>query len=411
MTGPQAAGAGDWRTLAPLVLARLLRAAGPGQLELCEDAVSEALLDAHRQWPAEPPRDPLAWIVAVARRRYVDLVRADRRRRDREERLFRLEHPLVQAAVSAADDELLVLALCCHPELPRSGQVALALRAVAGLTTAQIANAYQVPEATVAQRITRAKRRLDEGGRRLPEPGSLAERLDAVMTVLYVMFTESHHTTSGAPAHAADLAAEAIRLGRALRAALPANTEVAGLLALMLLTQCRQAARIGSHGQLIALDEQDRGRWDPERRAEGLAVLDLVVPGAVPGPYLVQACIAGLHAAAPSTRDTDWVEIAALYRLLEQLTEHRNPNVELNRIVAEAMTGDIRAAFTALDDLGIRHPGLPRLSAVRAHLLERDGQPAIEAYRTALRASRSLAERDYLLGRLRRLHAEEGSIS
>ena len=411
MTGAAAADRGDWRTLAPLALARLLRIIGPGQLELCEDAVSEALLDAHRQWTdGNVPTDPLGWVIAVARRRCIDLMRADRRRRDREERHHLLQRPLAHPAVPATDDGLLVLALCCHPDLPRSGQIALTLRAVAGLSSAQIANAYQVPEATIAQRITRAKRRLDEGGRRLPEPADLAERLDPMLTVLYVMLTESHHTTTGDPANAPDLAAEAIRLTRQLRAALPADTEVAGLLALMLLTQSRQGARIGLGGELIPLDEQNRTRWNGELRDEGLALLDRTVPGAVPGPYLVQACIAGLHAGAASTQDTDWAEIAALYRLLEQLTGHRNPNVELNRIVADAMVGDIPAALAQLDGLAARHPRLPRLAAVRAHLLERDGCHAVEAYREALRATRSVAERDYLLGRLRRLHAVDGSI-
>ncbi len=296
---------GVWRELAPHALSRLVRTYGAAQFELCEDAVQEALLDAHRQWADGAPRDPEAWITTVARRRYIDRIRVEARRRAREERTALLEAPLADGRASA-DDTLLLLQLCCHPELPRSGQVALTLRAVSGLTTSQIANAYQLPEATIAQRITRAKQRLDRLGRAFPRPDRPEERLTAVLDVLYVMFTEAHHTTTGAPAQDADLAAESIHLARLVRDAVPESTEVAGLLALMLLTEARHPARVGPHGELVPLDEQDRGRWRRPLLDEGLALLDQVVTGAVPGPYLLQACIAGLHAAAPDTASTDW---------------------------------------------------------------------------------------------------------
>ncbi|RBY81840.1 RNA polymerase sigma factor [Blastococcus sp. TF02A-26] len=399
-------GEGLWRELAPQTLARLVRTHGSAQFDLCEDAVQEALLDAHRQWATDPPADPQAWLVATARRRYVDLVRSDARRRDREERTARLSAP-VDGAATQSDDALLLLQLCCSPDLPRSQQVALTLRAVAGLSTAQIANAYQVPEATIAQRITRAKRRLAEAGR-LQRPETGDPRLAPVLDVLYVMFTEAHHTTTGAPARDADLAAEAIHLARLLRRAVPGSTEVAGLLALMLLTEARHPARVGPGGRLVPLDEQDRSRWDGALVTEGLALLDVVTPGASPGPYLLQACIAGLHAAAADTESTDWAEIHLLYTLLERLTG--NPTVTLNRIVAEAMLRGPEAALSALGDLVARHPRLPRADAVRAHLLERSGRgaEAAEVYRAAIAATVNAAEQHHLRDRLRRLGTATG---
>ncbi len=394
---------GGWRDIAPHALARLLTAYGTGQFDLCEDAVQDALLEAHRQWPTRPPDDPRAWLTAVARRRYVDRVRADSRRRAREARIALLEAPLAGAAADA-DDTLLLLQLCCHPDLPRSGQVALTLRAVAGLSTQQIANAYQLPAATIAQRITRAKRRLAQT-RTFPPPQDAGERMAPVLDVLYVMFTEAHHTTTGAPAHDTDLAAEAIHLARLLRQAAPESTEVAGLLALMLLTEARHPARVGDRGQLIPLDEQDRRQWRRPFIDEGLGLLERVTPGATPGPYLLQACIAGLHAAAPATESTDWSEIHALYTVLEQQTRGRNPTVTLNRIVAQAMLEGTDSALNALDELERRHPRLPRLDAVRAHLLERAGRvdEAAPAFRRAIAATVNTAEQHYLRDRLRRL--------
>lgn len=400
---------GLWRELAPQTLARLLRTYGSDQFDLCEDAVQDALLDAHRQWATESPHDPLAWLVATARRRYVDRIRSDVRRRDRESRVAMLEAPLgrhaAQAESAQGDDALLLLQLCCHPSLSRSGQVALTLRAVAGLTTAQIANTYQLPEATIAQRITRAKRRLSEVDTGFPRPDDVDERMPPVLDVLYVMFTEAHHTTSGAPARDADLAAEAIHLARLLRQATPESTEVAGILALMLLTEARHPARVGARGRLIPLDEQDRSLWDRESIDEGLALLELVTPDARPGPYLLQACIAGLHADAADTGSTDWNEIHALYVLLEHVTEERNPTITLNRIVAQAMVQGSEGALTSLDELAASHPRLPRLDAVRAHLLERAGRTdeAAAAYRLAIAATVNVAEQRHLRDRLRGL--------
>ncbi|MEV0893876.1 sigma-70 family RNA polymerase sigma factor [Promicromonospora sp. NPDC050262] len=399
------------RELAPQVLARLVRTHGAGQFDVCEDAVQDALLAAYRQWPADPPSDPLAWLVTTARRRYVDRVRVDSRRREREAREALLAHPLstppdgADPDASPADDSLLLLQLCCHPALARPAQVALTLRAVAGLTTAQIANVLQLPETTVAQRITRAKRRLAELGGDLPRPRDAAERLSPVLDVLYVMLTEAHHTTSGTPARDTDLAAEAIHLARLLRRALPNDPEVSGLLALMLLTASRGPARQADDGSLVPLDEQDRTRWDQTLVREGVALVEATVPGAAPGPYLLQACIAALHAEATDTASTDWSEILALYGVLEVVTGRRNPTIALNRIVAEAQVLGDDAALASLDDLERQHPGLPRLDAVRAHLLERQGRTAqaADAYRHAARATRNLAEQQYLQRRLRAL--------
>ncbi len=383
------AGDGPWRALAPRTLARLLRTYGGSQFDLCEAAVQEALLDAYVRWPSAPPDDPQAWLTAAARRRYVDRVRSERRRREREDRVALLDAPLSHEGAHS-DDTLLLLQLSCHPALPRSGQVALTLRAVAGLTTAQIANAYQLPEATIAQRITRAKRRVATLGA-FPQPAG----------------AEAHHTTSGAPAHDADLATEAIRVTRMLYAAAPGSREAAGLLALMLLTEARHPARVGPRGQLIPLDEQDRSRWDRGAVEEGLALLDAVVPGADPGPYLLQACIAGVHAQAADTGSTDWDEIHALYVVLEHTTGHRNPMVSLNRIVAHSMVHGPDEGLALLDELAAAHPRLARVDAVRAHLLERVGHidAAADAYRRAIAATVNVAEQHHLRDRLRRLGA------
>lgn len=401
---------GLWRELAPQTLARLLRTYGRDQFDLCEDAVQDALLDAHRQWATDPPRDPQAWLTSTARRRYIDRVRRDVRRRDRESHLAMLQAPLEDESATDgrpvdADDALRLLQLCCHPELPRSGQVALTLRAVAGLTTAQIANAYQVPEPTIAQRITRAKRRLTEAGSAFPAPADADERMAPVLDVLYVMFTEAHHTTHGEPARDADLAAEAIHLARLLRRAAPKSTEVAGILALMLLTEARHPARVGPRGRLVPLDEQDRSLWDRDLIDEGLGLLELVTPGADPGPYLLQACIAGLHAQAADTESTDWHEIHALYTMLEHTTGGRNPTITLNRIVAQAMVQGDDHALASLDELASAHPRLARVDSVRAHLLERAGRTdeAAEAYRLAIKATLNVAEQHHLRDRLRRL--------
>ncbi|MGH8866714.1 MAG: RNA polymerase sigma factor [Actinomycetes bacterium] len=386
------------------ILGRLVRHYGADQLDACEDAVQEALLDAHKQWTDGTPDDPVAWLVTAARRRYVDLVRSEVRRRGREEHHARLAHPLADAVTTHTDDSVRLLELCCHPDLPRPMQVALTLRAVAGLTTEQIASAYQLPVATIAQRITRAKRRLQDLSTTLPQPRSPTERLDPVLTVLYVMFTEAHHTASGEPAHDVDLAAEAIRLTRMVHGTVGDDTEATGMLALLLLTEARQPARISPAGGLIPLDEQDRTRWDARKITEGVALVEAAAPGAKPGPYLLQACIAALHAQAPCTSETDWREILVLYRMLEQVTPN-NPAVTLNRAVVEAMVFGPEVALRTVNDVADRMPRSAQLPAVtaRLHELHGDTERAAEAYREALRRTRSTAERRLFTTRLRML--------
>lgn len=409
MTAASPVDEGLWRDLARQALARLVRAYGSAQFDLCEDAVQEALLQAHQQWPNRFPDDQLGWLTTTARRRYVDHTRSEVRRRQREARAALLDSP-ISPEPAPTDDSLLLLQLCCHPELPSSGQIALTLRAVAGLTTAQIANVYQVPETTIAQRITRARRRAAELSWSPPEHAE--ERIAAVLSVLYVMFTEAHHTTTGAPPRDADLAAEAIHLTRLVHRSLPESTEVAGLLALMLLTEARHPARTGRDGRLTPLDEQDRALWDLALADEGIKLVEQTTPGAEPGLYLVQACIAALHAEAPDVATTDWTEIVALYRLLELANNHANPTITLNRIVAQAMVDGPDTALAQLDALEVRHVRLPRLNAVRAHLLERADRldDAAKAYRRAIADTVNLAEQRHLRHRLQRLATPEQDV-
>jgi RNA polymerase sigma factor (sigma-70 family) len=406
---PQAAVPEDLlRTLAPQVLGALLRRYGTGQFDLCENAVQDALLAAHDQWPGQgTPDDPRAWLLATARHRLIDQIRSDTSRRRREQTHAQLTHPLAQGAPVAGggDDSLQLLKLCCHPALTASAQVALTLRAVAGLTTAQIAHAYLLPEATVAQRISRAKARIRDVGAILPAPASPEDRLEPVLSVLYLMFNEGHTATTGDSLYDTDLTREAIRLARTIHAELPGDGETAGLLALMLLTDARRAARTDSAGRMIPLDEQDRTKWNQHDICDGVEILRRTLPGRPPTPYLLQAAIAALHAEAPSTEATDWAEILALYKLLEWATA--NPVVTLNRAVAEAMVTGPAAGLALVDRLA--GAGLPRdhhrLLAVRAHLQERAGHPAAarETYRQAARRTLSAPERDYLLARARRL--------
>ncbi|HEU5158801.1 MAG TPA: DUF6596 domain-containing protein [Streptosporangiaceae bacterium] len=397
------------RTLAPQVLGGLLRRYGATQLDLCENAVQDALLAAHEQWPVQgTPEDPRAWLLATARHRLIDQIRSDTSRRRREQTHAQLAHPLAQgppAPAGGGDDSLRLLELCCHPALTTSAQVALTLRAVAGLTTAQIAHAYLLPEATVAQRISRAKARIRDVGATFPAPTSPEDRLEPVLSVLYLMFNEGHTATTGDSLYDTDLTREAIRLARMIHAELPGHGEAAGLLALMLLTDARRAARTDSAGRMIPLDEQDRTTWNQRDIREGIDILRRTLPGRPPTPYLLQAAIAALHAEAPGTEETDWAEILALYKLLEQVTA--NPMVTLNRAVAEAMVRGPAAGLALVDRLA--GAALPRdhhrLLAVRAHLLERAGDLAAarEIYRRAARRTLSAPERDYLLSRARRL--------
>lgn len=414
---PQAVAPEDLlRTFAPQVLGTLLRRYGTDQFDLCENAVQDALLAAHQQWPGQGvPDDPRAWLLATARHRLIDQIRSDTSRRRREETHARLTHPLAQGtpAAGGGDDSLQLLKLCCHPALTTSAQVALTLRAVAGLTTAQIAHAYLLPEATVAQRISRAKARIRDVGVAFPAPASPEDRLEPVLSVLYLMFNEGHTATTGDSLYDTDLTREAIRLARMIHAELPGHGEAAGLLALMLLTDARRAARTDSAGRMIPLDEQDRTKWNRQDIEEGVKILRRTLPGRRPTPYLLQAAIAALHAEAPGTEETDWVEILALYKLLEQTTG--NPVVTLNRAVAEAMVAGPAAGLALVDRLA--GTALPRehhrLLAVRAHLQERAGDPAAarETYRQAARRTLSAPERDYLLARARHLTDELGRPS
>ncbi|GIJ70823.1 RNA polymerase sigma factor [Virgisporangium ochraceum] len=394
------------RELAPRVLGTLVRR--HGQFDACEDAVQEALLAAASQWPAgSVPERPSSWLLTVATRALVDHWRTDSARRRRE----------VTAALDPTretphdpDDTLLVLFLCCHPALSPPSQLALTLRAVGGLTTAQIAAAFLVPEPTMAQRISRAKQRVRDTGTRfeLPDPAERPARLAVVLHVLYLMFNEGYTATSGPDLHRRDLAAEAIRLTRLLHRLQPHDGEAAGLLALMLLTDARRAARTDADGAIVPLADQDRDRWDPEAIAEGQALLARVLGAGPIGQYQIQAAIAAVHDEAPTAADTDWPQILALYDVLERIAP--GPVVTLSRAVAVAMVHGPTAGLTVLgtldDDGRLAHTH--RLDAVRAHLLEQAGDhdAARESYLRAARMTASLPEQHYLTRRAARLNAE-----
>ena len=384
------------RTAVPQVLAAVVRRYG--DFDTSEDAVQEALLAAARQWPAEGvPDDPKAWLIRVAARRRIEMLRTDQARRRRE------AVPPDPPADVRGDDELTLLLLCCHPALTPVSQVALTLRAVGGLTTAEIARALLVPESTVGQRITRAKRRIRETGARfaLPSDTELGERLPGVRQVLYLIFNEGSTASSGAKLHRVELTTEAIRLTRQLRRRLPDDGEVAGLLALMLLTDARRPARTAADGALVPLADQDRTRWDRAAIDEGVEIITAALRDTAVGPFQVQAAIAAIHDEAPTAADTDWPQILQLYGLLQVLAP--GPMVTLNRIVALAEVDGPRAALRALDEACL--VGHHRVFAVRAHLLEQAGEAdaARDAYREAARQTLSLPERLYLESRAARL--------
>ncbi len=400
------------RELAPQVLAALVRR--DGDFAACEDATQEALLAAARQWPGEGvPANPRGWLVTVASRRLTDEVRASsaRRRREDADHAARPGGWQVLAPpgepVPDPDDELLLLLLCCHPALTPSSQVALTLRAVGGLTTAEIAAAFLVPESTMAQRISRAKQRIAEAGARFerPAPDELDGRLDAVRRVLYLIFNEGYSATSGDELQRRDLAADGIRLARRLLAVRPDDTESAGLLCLMLLTEARHAARVGPSGELVPLAEQDRSRWDRDLIGEGVALLLTTLPKGRVGPYQLQAAIAGVHDEAASVDDTDWVEILGLYDLLRRIDP--SPVVSLNRAVALGEVQGPVAGLAEVDRLVAdgHLAGHHRLHVVRAHLLERAGD--VEGARAeldqAMRRTTSVPERRHLERRAREL--------
>jgi predicted RNA polymerase sigma factor len=402
------------RALAPQVLGTLVRRGGA--FDAGEDAVQEALLAAAVQWPQEGiPEHPRGWLLTVASRRLTDLVRGDIARRRREAAAAALSPPAAlvpgpeDALAPDGDDTLTLLFLCCHPALSPASQVALTLRAVGGLTTAQIARAFLVPEATMAQRISRAKARIKATGLpfRLPPQGERAGRLRVVLHALYLIFNEGYTASAGPDLQRSELTGEAIRLTRAVRRLLPQDGEVAGLLALMVLTDARRPARTRPDGGLIPLAEQDRRLWNREAIAEGTALIGDTLRRAPLGPYQLQAAIAAVHAEAARAEDTDWTQILALYALLERLTP--NPMVTLNRAVAVAMVRgpqaglDVLATLDGDERLAAHH----RLDAVRAHLLEMGGDlPAARAaYVRAARRTTSLPERRYLEARAARLNA------
>jgi RNA polymerase sigma factor (sigma-70 family) len=402
------------RPLVPQVLGVLVRR--HGQFEACEDAVQEALLAAAVQWPADGvPDNPRAWLLTVATRRLTDLWRSEHARRRRETASALLdgldeEAPAPDEGGQApdADDTLILLFLCCHPKLSPPSQVALTLRAVGGLTTAEIARAFLVPEPTMAQRISRAKRTVAGAGCAMPAEADRGARLGAVLQVLYLVFNEGYTATSGPDLHRPDLTREAVRLVRQLHALLPDDGEVAGLLALMLITEARRPARTRPDGGLVPLAEQDRSRWDRARLAEGIALVEQTMARAPVGPYQLQAAIAAVHGEAARAEDTDWPQIAELYRLLSVVAP--GPVVTLNRAVAVGMVEGPQAGLDLLAGLDRDDgplAGHHRVPAVRAHLLEMAGDAAgaRAAYAEAARRTTSGPERRYLEERAARLVA------
>jgi len=416
------------RELAPQVLGAVIRRFG--DFSAAEDAVQEALLAAAVQWPEEGmPDNPRGWLIQVAVRRMTDQFRADMARRRREtdvvmqapdQHVVPAPDPLSLAyfgsgfgapgAENEQDDTLILLFMCCHPALTRPSAIALTLRAVGGLTTAEIANAFLVPEATMAQRISRAKQRIKTSGVpfRMPTDRERAERLSAVLHVLYLIFNEGYASSIGPNLQRSDLANEAIRLTRAVHHVLPDDGEVAGLLALMLLTDARRPARTGPDGELIPLTDQDRTLWDRNAIAEGIALItDTLSRGSI-GAYQLQAAIAAVHDEAARADDTDWPQILALYGLLKRMSD--NPMVTLNHAIAAAMVHGPQAGLALLKTLDAdqRLAGHYRLDAVRAHLLEKAGdrEAAIAHYQAAAGRTTSIPERNYLNTQAARLAAE-----
>jgi RNA polymerase sigma factor (sigma-70 family) len=389
------------REQAPQVLAALVRRYG--DFDACEDAVQEALLAASLQWPGEGvPANPRSWLITVASRRRIEVLRNEAARTRREEAVAAAPDP---EPASSVDESLTLLMLCCHPALTSQSQVALTLRAVGGLTTGEIARAFLVPEATIGQRISRAKAKLQGARFAMPPTSEQPERLAAVLHVLYLIFNEGYTASSGASLHRVELSTEAIRLTRQLRAQLPAEGEVAGLLALMLLTDARRPARTTADGALVPLPEQDRTLWDAKAIAEGTELITSTLQTAPVGLYQLQAAIAAVHDSAARAEDTDWREILMLYELLESTAP--GPMVTLNRIVAVAMVHGPSAGLALLDDVGAALQGHHRLAAVRAHLLELSGSAvaARQAYELAARLTQSLPEQRYLQARAAKLSA------
>jgi RNA polymerase sigma factor (sigma-70 family) len=398
------------RGLAPQVLGAVVRRYG--HFDLAEDATQEALVAAAAQWPEQgTPARPLAWLITVAARRLTDLLRAEQARRQREDAVHRWTLPDDQlttgASPSDADDTLILLFMCCHPSLSPASQIALTLRAVGGLTTAEVARAFLVPEATMARRISRAKQTIAGSGIPfgMPPPAERDDRRRAVLHALYLIFNEGYAATTGPSLQRAELTAEAIRLTRMLHTLLPDDSEVTGLLALMLLTDARRPARTGPDGALVPMAEQDRGLWNAAFIAEGVALITAALPRGTTGQYQLQAAIAAVHDEAPSADETDWPQIVALYELLLRLSD--NPVVRLNHAVAVAMATGAEAGLDLLAELeaDARVADDHRLHAVRGHLLEMAGDTgaARAAYLGAAERTTSLPQQRYLNGRAARL--------
>jgi len=381
-----------------------------GDLEVAEDAVQEACAAALAQWPAEGlPASPRAWLIGTARHKALDRVRRERRRADKEAEAVREEAPPHAASGWAAgtDDELALIFTCCHPALDPAARVGLTLRAVCGLTTAQIAAAFLVPEPTMAQRLVRAKRKIRQAGIafRVPGPGDLPVRLGAVLRVVYLVFTEGHLAAGGGALIRGDLCDQAIRLARALAVLLPGEPEVTGLLALLLLTDARRGARLSPAGDLVLLAEQDRSRWDRAMIGEGEALVEQALRRNRPGPYQIMAAIAACHSGAATAADTDWREIALLYG--ELIRYEPTPMVEANRAVAVAMSEGPAAGLVILDTVSgdARLARWPQLHIARAELLRRLGRrtEAVAAYEAAIALEPPAPERDHLARRIREL--------
>ena len=400
------------RRLAPRVLGAVVRRFG--HFDAAEDATQEALIAAATQWPYDGiPDNPRGWLITVAARRLTDLLRAEQARQRREDTVARWvlpEHWLAPAADRAPadhDDTLILLFMCCHPALTPASQIALTLRAVGGLATAEIARAFLVPEATMTRRISRAKQQIKDSAVpfRMPAADERAGRLAAVLHVLYLIFSEGYASTAGPGLYRTELAAEAIRLTRIVHRLLPADAEVAGLLALMLLTDARRPARTGPAGEVIPMAEQDRDLWDAAQIAEGVDLVTGALARGPAGPYQLQAAIAALHDEAPAADATDWPQIMALYELLMQLSD--NPVVRLNHAVAVAMVHGPRAGLELLAALGAdeRVSRDHRLQAVSAHLLEMAGDldAARDAYLAAAARTSNLPQQRYLHARADRL--------
>ena len=398
------------RELAPQVLGAVVRRFH--DFAAAEDAVQEAMIAAVTQWPRDGiPESPRGWLIQVAARRMTDYLRSEGARRRREAEAGVGSDELARRPGfeehSEQDDTLTLLFLCCHPSLTPSSAIALTLRAVGGLTTAEIASAFLVPEATMAQRITRAKRSIKASGVpfRWPEAQERTRSTSAVLHVLYLIFNEGYTTSSGQHLQRVELSSEAIRLTRLLHYLLPEDPEVAGLLALMLLTDARAQARTGPDGELIPLAEQDRTQWRQGHIQEGIALLTFALRKGAVGPYQLRAAIAAVHDEAPSAEATDWPQILALYELLKRMSD--NPMVALNHAIAAAMVHGVKKGLELLSaiDSDPRMAGHYRLDAVRSHLLEMAGeqQAATQHYRTAANATTNIPERNYLLKQAARL--------